>query len=688
VADGPQPVTVPNTVNLPLSSAQAQIEAVGLIVGNIEYKYSPNVIPGNVIIQSHTAGSALLQGSEVDLVVSEPAVIIDNGDPGVTDPYGTWRPSSGPNPYGGESLYSSDDGTATYTWTFSPDESGFYNVSMWWTALASRSTNLPVEIVYFNDSETVYINQRQNGGQWNSLGSYYYEAGNSYNVILRAVGDGSSNCADAVRFTKENILRHKYTVDLPGGDQMMPVMGDIDGDGTQEIVVAAGYYVVAIDGETGNIEWSVSGASYTAVELVDLDGDGTPEILHGMKNSTGPRLRALNGDGTMRWTSAYLPGEEVALFPIAAYDIDGDGFPTIFFATQDYTPEPYSGNINDYDGALVKLDHNGNVLDSTWIQKPCWGGLALGDANFDGSFEVYVGDRRDGYNNIPSNGMQAFDAQTLSTLWTRPDIHHSSPMPILADITGDANLEVLATKITLYGPIVLNAETGGTIDDYSNLNLPTHGTPTVCDVDEDGNLEVIYSTSYPEGASKKFVVFDLVTGKIDFEASFDFWIAWPPSVGDVTGDGHMEIIVAAGSQEDAVGDTHDGDYPILIYNKDFELIDIVELDIKAGQLTPARVFDTDSDGYNEIVVPGFNNKLMVYDTSAFTSNPPPNTWVQKYSNYRQGVPEYVELPLAPAVAATSSTRMAFDAAPEIVDHHEVLKLEDEPYDAKGYSGYE
>ena len=524
--DGPEQSMVPDVVNMSLANAELAIQNAGLVVGNIAYKYSPNVPPGNVIIQSHAVGSVLVEGSEVDLVVSEPAVIIDNGDPGTT-PYGNWQPSSGPNPFNGVSLYVSNNATATYTWTFSPAVSGFYNVSMWWTALASRGTNIPVDIQYFNDAATVYINQQQNGGQWNSLGSYYYEAGNSYDVILKAVGGGPSNCADAVRFTKENILRHKYTVDLPGGNQMMPVMGDIDNDGTQEIVVGAGNYIVAIDGETGEIEWTVSGGvTDTSVELVDLNNDGIPEILHGMKNSTGPRLRALNGDGSMRWTSAYLPGDDLPLFPIVAHDIDGSGYPTIFIATEDYEPDPYSGNINDYDGALVKLDHNGNILASTWILKPCWGGLALGDADFDGAFEVYLGDRREGYHDLPGNGMQAFDADTLLTIWERPDIHHSSPLPILADVTGDTNLEVVATKITLSGPLVLDSETGGTISDFSNMNLPTHGTPTVCDIDEDGNLEVIYSTSYPATAPKKFVVFDLVTGKIDFEASFDFWIAW------------------------------------------------------------------------------------------------------------------------------------------------------------------
>jgi beta-lactam-binding protein with PASTA domain len=690
VSLGPPPtgqVAVPNVVNMSISNAEVEITSAGLFVGDVLYKYSPTIAPGNVIIQSHSAGSMLVAGSEVDLIVCQPAVIIDNGDFG-TVPNGNWRVSSGPDPYGRESLYVSNDGTATYTWTFSPDMSGYYNVSMWWTAMASRSTSIPVEIEHFNDSSTVHINQRENGGQWNSLGSYYFETGYNYEIILKAVGGGASNCADAVRFTKENILRHKYTVDLPGGSQMMPLMGDIDSDGVQEIVLGAGFYIVAIDGETGQKEWTVSGGSNTAIELVDLNNDGIPEILHGTKDSTGLRLRALNGNGTMRWTSGYLPGDNPSLFPIIAHDIDGGGYPTIFFATQDYYPDYYTGNISDYNGALIKLNHNGVMLDSTWIHKPCWGGMALGDANFDGFFEVYLGDRREGYHNMPAKGLQAFDANTLAPIWQPPDIQHSSPLPILADVTGDSNLEVVATKITLAGPIVLNSETGATISDFSNMNLPTHGTPTVCDIDEDGNLEVIYSTSYPARAPRKFVVFDLVTGQIDFEASFDFWIAWPPNVGDVTGDGHLEIIAATGNQKDVVGEMNNGNYPILIYDKDFKLIDIVELDIQAGQLSPARVFDVDNDGYNEVVVPGFNNKLMVYDTNAVTPNPPPNTWVQMYSTYRQGVPEYVELPTAAGALSLKSARMEATSAPEIVDHHEVLPLEEEPDDFKVNMGYE
>ena len=96
-------------------------------------------------------------------------------------------------------------------------------------------------------------------------------------------------------------------------------------------------------------------------------------------------------------------------------------------------------------------------------------------------------------------------------------------MPILADVTGDGFLELVATKITLAGPMILDPTSGDTIDDYSNRGLPTHGAATVYDIDEDGNLEFITATSYPTGAPRKFVVFDLIKGTIDFEASFDFW---------------------------------------------------------------------------------------------------------------------------------------------------------------------
>jgi len=444
-----------------------------------------------------------------------------------------------------------------------------------------------------------------------------------------------------------NVLRHKFTVNLGGGGQIQPVMGDIDGDGVQEIVMAVDSdTIVAINGKTGAIEWTVPGG-HTAIELADLNKDGIPEILFGIerRGSTGPRVRALRGNGTTLWTSPQLHGDNLTAFPIASADIDGDGYPEIYFATEDTDPDPYSGNIDDYEGAVFKLDHNGNVLAEAWLWHPCWGGMAIGDYNNDGVFELYVNDRRVGYHGMTeSKGIQALNAHTLEFIWGRPDIQHSSPHPVLADVLGDSNLEVVATEITLKGPHVLDPETGYSILDYSDRHLPTHGTPTVYDIDQDGHLEYIVSTSYPSSAPSNFVVFDLISGTVDFETYFPYRLTWSPSVGDVTGDGFMEILAATGDQLEMVGDNHNGSYPLVVYDRNFNMIDWVDMPNGTGQLTPARVYDTDGDGKNEVVVAGFYGKLMVYDTDAPTPNPAPRSWVQFYSEYRRNAAEYVPAP--------------------------------------------
>ena len=73
---------------------------------------------------------------------SEEEVIIDNGDAG-TSSTGRWYVSIGTNPYGDNSLYSSNVG-AKYTFEAALDES--YEVSLWWTERPSRCTSVPVEI--------------------------------------------------------------------------------------------------------------------------------------------------------------------------------------------------------------------------------------------------------------------------------------------------------------------------------------------------------------------------------------------------------------------------------------------------------------------------------------------------------------------------------------------------------------
>jgi PKD repeat protein len=126
-------------------------------------------------------------------------IIIDNGDSG-TSSTGIWQVSGALNPYGTDSLWSYNG--ATYTWSFTPVKSGTYDVSMWWTPLASRNASVPVAVAYSGGTANLTVDQRVNGGKWNSLGEYAFDAGKTYSVTLTATPTSSppSTCADAVRF--------------------------------------------------------------------------------------------------------------------------------------------------------------------------------------------------------------------------------------------------------------------------------------------------------------------------------------------------------------------------------------------------------------------------------------------------------------------------------------------------------
>jgi hypothetical protein len=483
--------------------------------------------------------------------------------------------------------------------------------------------------------------------------AYLTEALSDYTWRVTASQSDGDSVVKEYSFRTGGALTLKFSKQLDSqGFEIMPVMGDIDNDDTQELVTCAEETLYAIDGKTGAMDVLATDCYAKSVELADIDNDGTPEILYGAQTSTtlgldggGNRIKALDGSGNVLWATT-VTGNGESMFPILAFDIDGDGYPTIYFATEDTSPTPYSGNIADYKGGITMLDHNGNILDYTWLEHPCWGGMSIADVNFDGTFELFVGDRP--YNNnrnkttntgFPSQGLQAYNAQTLDMLWSIPNFAHSSPIPIIADVVGDSNLEIIGTPITSSGPVVVDGLTGTVLKDFTNLRVATHGVGTVYDIDNDGNKEIFLGSSYPITNPAEWDVVDLVNGQLQ-RFPIDYQVAWPPKLGDVTGDGKMEILVGTGPQGSS------SSYPLLIYDNNYNLIDRVDLG-RAGQIMPVRLYDTDSDGLFEAIVAGSNGKFNVYNTNSEVPTPAPRTWMQMYGEYRQGVAQY-QAPPGPA----------------------------------------
>lgn len=87
------------------------------------------------------------------------------------------------------------------TFWFQNPSPACYTVEAWWTQGTDRSTQAPF-IITNGDGQrlgTVSVNQRQNGGRWNSLGTYAFSAGRATIALSRWVDGGGVVIADAVR---------------------------------------------------------------------------------------------------------------------------------------------------------------------------------------------------------------------------------------------------------------------------------------------------------------------------------------------------------------------------------------------------------------------------------------------------------------------------------------------------------
>lgn len=103
----------------------------------------------------------------------------------------------------------------------------------------------------------------------------------SREIVL--LGDSRIHYIDGVSFNKEFTSISSY-------DATQMRCGDVDGDNRTEVVLNTGQ---VIDGVSGEIEWEDE-TFYSLIELLDIDGDGLPEIL--TANPLGGAVKVFDGD--------------------------------------------------------------------------------------------------------------------------------------------------------------------------------------------------------------------------------------------------------------------------------------------------------------------------------------------------------------------------------------------------------
>jgi N-acetylmuramoyl-L-alanine amidase len=127
-------------------------------------------------------------------------LIVDNSD-GVVAVKGKWMTTTTTGGfYGSDYLFRTPgDGASSVTWPFPNSAAGRYEVFARWSAGPNRATNATYQISSNAGTANVGVNQKTNGGGWQSLGSFDFQPGKGQGVVLTDKADGVV-VADALRF--------------------------------------------------------------------------------------------------------------------------------------------------------------------------------------------------------------------------------------------------------------------------------------------------------------------------------------------------------------------------------------------------------------------------------------------------------------------------------------------------------
>jgi hypothetical protein len=327
---------------------------------------------------------------------------------------------------------------------------------------------------------------------------------------------------------------------IPDGVYGSPALADVDGNdgGKLEIIYGGWDAYVRVLNHDGSLLWEkfVRDTIWSSPAIGDIDRDGKPEIVIGSDAHLEPgygtvdggKIYAFNGENGSILPGFFKQVDEVIWSSPALGDIDGDGWLDIVVGTGDcyeHAACAAGGRVHAATDALYAWDHEGNPL-STWtngrilLSEFAFASPALGDLDGDGDFEIVI-NTDDGY-------VHAFNADgTYVSGWPRlvttPGGYHfaSWASPILADLTGDAGLEVILPSNWEIVVWDRNGNqltpTGGGLERL-DTNYTVGGTPAAGDVDGDGKMELVVGGAGSGGSMGAIYIWDFSKATTDESA--------------------------------------------------------------------------------------------------------------------------------------------------------------------------
>ncbi len=319
------------------------------------------------------------------------------------------------------------------------------------------------------------------------------------------------------------------------------------------------------------------------VTLADIDNDGVDEILFGIWNT----LYALKGDGSVFWDKT-LSG--TILLPPTVADLDDDGTLEIIVNT---------GGVPNA-GRVYLIDPNGNDLpgwplnfsDHWMINAP-----AAADVDGDGDLEIITGER--------VSGTQGFvhvinkDGTSINANWPVEVGATPAFTPSIADVDNDGKADVVIAASS--GGMYIFDNQGQVFPNFPVVDANvkySYQSPILADLDGDDDLEIIGSN---HGDAPGFYVMEHDgTYKSGWPIALGGWTYSPATVLDIDNDGTFEIFMSDRNTSSTQGDLLPTIYGL---DPDGGNLPNFPIDKYGGTEGVLSIADVNDDGVLDIVFP-------------------------------------------------------------------------------------
>ena len=308
----------------------------------------------------------------------------------------------------------------------------------------------------------------------------------------------------------------------------------IDPYSTTNLLLNQGDGTFTARSTTTSTDYAV-GNTPTDVVVGDVNGDGTPDVLVANESSNTVSVRLGNGTGAFPTSTNEINvpvGVNVTPIAIALGDLNRDG-------KLDFVTANQNGSFT------VALGNGQGGFTITTSATTSLGGtpsdLALGDVTGDGILDLMVTNR-----GAFTERISVLKGNEDGTFLAKADFAAGSQPAAIAtgDLNGDGNLDLVVTNSISLGTVsVLLGNGNGTFPtktSYAVGNQP-RGV-TLGDINGDGKLDIVSANA---GGDTVSVL--LGTGIGTFGTKTDFAVGSQPravSLGDVNGDGKLDILVA------------------------------------------------------------------------------------------------------------------------------------------------